>query len=198
MFRKILILFKIGRRIARSDALDIISKIHKPPFFIKLLFKLFSISFSKEKKNDVKNNTEDQLCRSIEKMGTTFIKLGQFLSTRPDIVGEDLSIKLEKLQDKLPPFETEKAKIIIKKNLGEEQYKKIINLSKPIAAASIAQVHKAKINDNGTIKDVAIKILRPDIEKFFNEELDALMLFAYIVENTFSKAKRLEFFFCFN
>ena len=50
MFRKILILFKIGRRIARSDALDIISKIHKPPFLIKLLFKLFSISFSKEKK----------------------------------------------------------------------------------------------------------------------------------------------------
>ena len=79
MFRKILILFKIGRRIARSDALDIISKIHKPPFFIKLLFKLFSISFSKEKKNDVKNNTEDQLCRSIEKMGTTFIKLFSFI-----------------------------------------------------------------------------------------------------------------------
>ena len=192
MFRKILILFKIGRRIARSDALDIISKIHKPPFLIKLLFKLFSISFSKEKKNVVKNNTEDQLCRSIEKMGTTFIKLGQFLSTRPDIVGEDLSTKLEKLQDKLPPFETKKAKIIIKKNLGEEQYKKIINLSEPIAAASIAQVHKAKINDNGTIKDVAIKILRPDIKKIFNDEIDSLMLFAYFVENIIKKTKRLK------
>ena len=54
-------------------------------------------------------------------------------------------------------------------------FNSIINFSEPIAAASIAQVHKAQINDNGTIKDVAIKILRPDIKKF-NEEIDALML----------------------
>ena len=173
MIKKLFILFKIARKLALSDALKIVSKFHKPPLIIKIFLSVFSISFSKNNYQSNKLTDEEKLCSSIQGMGTTFIKLGQFLSTRPDIVGEDLSIKLEKLQDKLPPFETEKAKIIIKKNLGEEQYKKIINLSKPIAAASIAQVHKAKINDNGTIKDVAIKILRPDIKKIFNDEIDS-------------------------
>ena len=57
-----------------------------------------------------------------------------------------------------------------------------LKLSEPIAAASIAQVHIAKIKNENKDKEVAIKILRPDIEKLFNEELDALMLFAYIIE----------------
>ena len=97
-------------------------------------------------------------------MGTTFIKLGQFLATRPDIIGEELSTKLEKLQDRVPPFSINQAKEIIKNDLGNDAYNSIIDLSEPVAAASIAQVHKAKINDNGTIKDVAIKIIRPDIK----------------------------------
>ena len=81
---------------------------------------------------------------------------------------------------------------IIKKEIGENQFKNIYEISEPIAAASIAQVHIAKINYENENKEVAIKILRPDIEKLFNEELDALMLFAYLVENIFSKAKRLK------
>ena len=60
-------------------------------------------------------------------MGTTFIKLGQFLATRPDIIGNELSKQLEKLQDKLPPFSTDEAKNIIKKNLGEDIFNSIIN-----------------------------------------------------------------------
>ena len=83
-------------------------------------------------------------------------------------------------------------KKIIKKEIGDNQFKNIYEISEPIAAASIAQVHVAKIRNENQDKEVAIKILRPDIEKLFNEELDALMLFAYIVENTFSKAKRLK------
>jgi ubiquinone biosynthesis protein len=134
----------------------------------------------------------EKLCEALEGMGTTFIKLGQFLATRPDIIGEETAKNLEKLQDKLPAFDTFQAKKIIKKEIGETQYNNIIELSDPIAAASIAQVHVAKIKDENENKDVAIKILRPDIEKLFNEELDALMLFAYIVENTFTKAKRLK------
>ena len=122
-------------------------------------------------------------------MGTTFIKLGQFLATRPDIIGEKLSIHLETLQDKLPPFELFKAKERIKKDLGNENYNSIINLSEPIAAASIAQVHKAQIKENGIIKDVAIKILRPDIKKIFNEEIDAIMLFAFLVESLIKKTR---------
>ena len=71
-------------------------------------------------------------------------------------------------------------------------FNSIIDLSEPVAAASIAQVHKAKINDNGTIKDVAIKILRPNIKKIFNEEIDAMMLFSFITESFVKKTKRLK------
>ena len=96
-------------------------------------------------------------------MGTTFIKLGQFLATRPDIIGNEIAKKLEKLQDKLPAFGTEKAKNIIKKEIGTESFKNILSLSEPIAAASIAQVHFAKIKIDNKEKELAIKILRPNI-----------------------------------
>ena len=125
-------------------------------------------------------------------MGTTFIKLSQFLATRPDIIGEELAKNLEKLQDKVPAFKLYDAKKIIKKEIGENFYRDIIEISEPIAAASIAQVHLAKIKIDNKYQQVAIKILRPEIEKQFNEELDALMLFAYIVENTLPKSKRLK------
>ena len=191
MFKKLFILFKIARKLALSDALKVISKQHQLPFIIKILLNLFSISFSKNNYQTNKLTEEEKLCSSIQEMGTTFIKLGQFLSTRPDIIGEDLSLHLEKLQDRLPPFSTHEAKEIIKKNLGNEIFDSLINFGEPIAAASIAQVHKAQINDNGTIKDVAIKILRPNIKKTFNDEIDALMLLAYLIESLIGKTKRL-------
>jgi len=118
--------------------------------------------------------------------------LGQFLATRPDIIGEALADDLVKLQDRLPAFELHDAKKILKKEIGENLYSNIQDISEPIAAASIAQVHLAKIEIENQTRSVAIKILRPEIEKKFNEELDALMLFAYIIENTFSKTKRLK------
>ena len=191
MIKKIIILFKLARKIALSDALNVISKIQKPPFIINFFFSIFSFSF---KKDDQFQNLSDEekLCASIQNMGTTFIKLGQFLATRPDIIGENLSNQLEKLQDKLPPFSLQKTNLIIKKNLGEDLYSSIINISEPVAAASIAQVHKAQINDQGTLKDVAIKVLRPDIKKIFNEEIDALLILAYLVESLIKKTKRLK------
>ena len=175
MIKKIFTLFKLARKIAKSDIPNIVSKFQELPLIIKLLFKILSFSFTKRKIEESKDEGE-RLSISLESMGTTFIKLGQFLATRPDIIGEDLSKNLENLQDKLPPFSLIKAKEIIKKDLGEDMYNSIINLSEPVAAASIAQVHKAQINDNGVIKDVAIKILRPNIKKIFNEQIDALML----------------------
>ena len=191
MIKKIIILFKLARKIALSDAINVISKIQKPPFIINFFFSIFSFSF---KKDDQFQNLSDEekLCASIQSMGTTFIKLGQFLATRPDIIGENLSNQLEKLQDKLPPFSLQKTNLIIKKNLGEDLYNSIINISEPVAAASIAQVHKAQINDQGILKDVAIKVLRPDIKKIFNEEIDALLILAYLVESLIKKTKRLK------
>ena len=172
MIKKLITLFRLGRKVAKSDILNIASKFKKPPLAITILFQLLSFSFSKSEQKDLNKDEGERLSNSLESMGTTFIKLGQFLATRPDIIGEELSVKLENLQDRLPPFSINQAKEIIKEDLGEETYNSIINLSEPVAAASIAQVHKAQINDNGTIKDVAIKILRPNIKKIFNEEID--------------------------
>ena len=191
MIKKIVTLFKIARTLALSDALDVIYKIHQPPLSLKIFFKLFSIKFSKKNNETLNLSDEERLCNSIQNMGTSFIKLGQFLSTRPDIIGEKLSNKLEKLQDRVPEFPLSEAKEILKKNIGEQNYNLVLNISEPVAAASIAQVHKAQIDDNGTIKDVAIKILRPNIKKIFNEQIDALMLFAYFIESTIKSTRRL-------
>ena len=192
MIKKIFILFRLARKLAKSDALKIVSKIHEPPLIIKIFFGIFSISLFGKNNQNLNLSNEERLCNSIQDMGTTFIKLGQFLSTRPDIIGEELSKQFEKLQDKLPPFSTFEARKMIKKDLGKEIYNSIINFTEPIAAASVAQVHKAQINDDKIIKDVAIKILRPNIKKIFNEEIDALMLLAYFVESIIEKTKRLK------
>jgi ubiquinone biosynthesis protein len=192
MIKRLITLFKLGRKVAKSDILEITSKFQEPPFPVKFLFKILSFSFSTKKHLDMHKDEGERLSNSLESMGTTFIKLGQFLATRPDIIGEELSKKLEHLQDKLPPFSLIQAKEIIKKDLGLDTYNSIIDLSEPVAAASIAQVHKAQINDNGVIKDVAIKILRPNIKKIFNEEIDAIMLFAFLIESIIKKTKRLK------
>ena len=192
MVKKIITLFKLGRKIAKSDILNIVSKFQEPPLIIRILFKILSFSIISQKKVEVSQDEGERLSNSLESMGTTFIKLGQFLATRPDIIGEELSKKLENLQDKLPPFSLRQAQEIIKNDLGEDTYNSIINLSEPVAAASIAQVHKAQINDNKIIKDVAIKILRPDIKRIFNEEIDAMMLFAFLIESFIKKTKRLK------
>ena len=191
MFKKLIVLFKIGRKLSTSGAISSIYEIYKPPFAIKILF--FVIGFSLDKKKIKDNSSPGQkLCKALQEMGTTFIKLGQFLSTRPDIIGDNVAKELERLQDKLPPFNIIEAKKILKSELGEKNFNQIENLSEPIAAASIAQVHFARINDDKQNKEVAIKILRPNIEKIFNDELDALMLLAYLIQFFLKKTKRLK------
>ena len=191
MIKRLVQLIKIARKLASSGALDTINQLYKLPLILKIFFDLISIGSQKKVLSHSKSSGE-KLCDALEGMGTTFIKLGQFLATRPDIIGNELANDLEKLQDKLPPFNFEEAKKILKKELGNDQFNKILDISKPIAAASIAQVHLAKIKIDNKEQEVAIKILRPNIEKIFNDELDALMLFAYIVENTLKKTRRLK------
>ena len=191
MLKRVFKLFQIARKLSTSGAIDTINQVHQIPLPINLFFSLISVG-STNNQYDNKKNPGEKLCLALQGMGTTFIKLGQFLATRPDIIGEDMARDLEKLQDKVPAFDLYEAKKVIKKEIGEKQFKNIIEIGEPIAAASIAQVHLAKIKNENQEKQVAIKILRPEIEKLFNEELDALMLFAYVVENTVSKAKRLK------
>jgi ubiquinone biosynthesis protein len=191
MFKRVFRLFKIARKLSTSGAISTINQVHEVPLPVNLFFNFISIGSEANRLNNQQKPGE-KLCIALQGMGTTFIKLGQFLATRPDIIGEQMARDLEKLQDKVPAFDLFEAKKIIKKEIGEKQFNNIIEISEPIAAASIAQVHIAKIKNENHEKQVAVKILRPDIEKLFNEELDALMLFAYIIENTISKAKRLK------
>ncbi len=192
MIKNIFILFKIGRVLSKSNTLSYFDKIYKIPFFLKIIIKIFGFSILKPKYT---NNVPvgERLSSALKELGPTFIKLGQFLGTRPDIVGTDLAKELQKLQDTLPPYDLYLAKDAIKEELGEENFKKINKLSNPIAAASIAQVHFAEIIiENNQKKEVAIKVLRPNIEKIFNQELEALMLFASIVETLAPKTQRLK------
>jgi ubiquinone biosynthesis protein len=191
MFKKLFMLFKIGRRLSTSGAISSIYEIYQPPISVKILFFIIGFNLQNDEKN--KNLSPGlNLCNALQEMGTTFIKLGQFLATRPDIIGDEISKELEKLQDKLPPFSLNAAKNILKEELGEKIFSQILNFSEPIAAASIAQVHFANIQHVNESKKVAIKILRPNIEKIFNEELDALMLLAYIIQSLIKKTKRLK------
>ena len=149
MLKRIFKLFEIARKLSTSGAIDTINEIHKIPTSLNLFFNLISIgSTSRSIENQKKPG--EKLCDALQSMGTTFIKLGQFLATRPDIIGEDLAKNLEKLQDKVPAFDLYDAKKIIKKEIGEKYFQEISQISDPIAAASIAQVHLAKIKIENT------------------------------------------------
>ena len=191
MFKKIYNLFKILRKLSVSGTIEILDQLKPIPISLKFIFYVFSLGSNKKILN-LNKTPGEKLCQSLEDMGTTFIKLGQFLATRPDIIGEKIAKDLEKLQDKLPAFGTEEAKTIIAKEIGPKSFKNILSVSDPIAAASIAQVHFAKIKIDGQEKDLAIKILRPNIHKLVNEELDALMFLAFLVENVVKSTKRLK------
>jgi ubiquinone biosynthesis protein len=109
---------------------------------------------------------------ALEELGPTFIKFGQVLSSRRDLISDDLYFELCKLQDNVPPFDGELAKEIVEKEL-ERPIKSVFSsfTAKPVAGASIAQVHKAKLKD-GT--HVAVKIQRPDIKKVMDMDLAIL------------------------
>ena len=191
MLKKIYNLFKILRKLSISGAVETLEEYKPLPKSLRIIFYIFSFGAQKKIRQSQKTSGE-KLCQSLEDMGTTFIKLGQFLATRPDIIGEEIAKKLEKLQDRLPAFGTHEAKIILEREIGSKSYKDILFLSEPIAAASIAQVHFAKLKTKEGEKEIAIKILRPNIYSLVNEELDALMFLAFIVESIFKKTKRLK------
>jgi ubiquinone biosynthesis protein len=127
--------------------------------------------------------------RALTALGPAYIKFGQILSTRPDVVGEELAVQLRVLQDKLPPFPLEEARAEIERELGLPVDDLFAWLSEPIAAASIAQVHKARIA--GTDEEVAVKILRPGIERAFRKDIDAFYFAARAIEILSPASRRL-------
>lgn len=127
--------------------------------------------------------------RALTALGPAYIKFGQILSTRPDVVGDELAVQLRVLQDKLPPFSIEEAKAEVERELGFPVDQLFDAFSEPVAAASIAQVHRAKLAETGD--DVAVKVLRPNIEKAFRKDVDAFYLAARMVELFSPGSRRL-------
>lgn len=127
--------------------------------------------------------------RALTALGPAYIKFGQVLSTRPDVVGEELAVQLRVLQDKLPPFATDVARAEVEKELGQPIDHMFSEFSDAIAAASIAQVHKARLKSTG--EDVAVKVLRPGVERAFQKDVDAFYLAANIVDFFAPAARRL-------
>ena len=130
------------------------------------------------------------LVRALTALGPAYIKFGQIFSTRPDVVGDELAIQLRVLQDKLPPFSLSEAKRTIERELGIRCDETFASLSEPIAAASLAQVHKAVVRDTG--ETVAVKVLRPGIEKAFQKDIDAFYAAASIVDRLSPSSRRLK------
>ncbi len=129
------------------------------------------------------------ITRALTALGPAYIKFGQVLSTRPDIVGDELALQLKYLQDKLPPFPTAEAKAIVAEELGRPVADIFSAFSEPVAAASIAQVHRASRVDTGA--EVAVKVLRPGILRAFRRDIDAFYFAARTIEAISPASRRL-------
>lgn len=127
--------------------------------------------------------------RALTALGPAYIKFGQILSTRPDVVGSEISDQLKVLQDRLPPFSVAQAKQIFLSETGHDPDDVFDEFSDPVAAASIAQVHRASLKSTG--ETVAVKILRPKIERAFKTDIDAFYFAASMIEMLSPMSRRL-------
>jgi ubiquinone biosynthesis protein len=133
-----------------------------------------------------------KLSDALTSLGPSYIKLGQFLATRDDIIGRELARDLSTLQDRLPPFSQSEAKQAVEEALGASVDRLFEEFGPAVAAASIAQVHKAKVpTPSGELKPVAVKVLRPGIEQRFQADLDSYFFAARMIERFHQPSRRL-------
>lgn len=167
--RNLLRLLAIARILARHDALFLLESLRVAPpvvWFAKLI-----------SRRHEPGRPGERLARALHEAGPSFIKLGQAMSTRSDLLGEAVAADLSRLQDKVPPFPGGEARAIIEEEFGRPiaaLYRHFDDM--PIAAASIAQVHFATDTSG---REVAVKVLRPGIEGAFDRDVD---LFAWVAE----------------
>ncbi|GLK79544.1 putative protein kinase UbiB [Methylopila turkensis] len=132
------------------------------------------------------------LARALQRLGPSYVKLGQFLATRPDVVGIQTARDLERLQDQVDPFPQELAEAAIAEALGAPLSSRFTHLGPPVAAASIAQVHRATVSDAFGERVVAVKVLRPGVTHRFGRDLQAFFRIARLIERFAPKTRRLK------
>jgi ubiquinone biosynthesis protein len=132
-----------------------------------------------------------RLSRALTRLGPAYLKLGQFLATRPDVVGVVLARDLESLQDRLPPFAQDEAESVIATSLERPISQAFTSLGPAVAAASIAQVHRGEVTYAGGRRAVAVKVLRPDVASRFRRDLTDFFFVARQAEIYSAEARRL-------
>lgn len=133
----------------------------------------------------------ERISRAMNKLGPSYVKLGQFLATRPDIVGRDIAADLELLQDKLDFFPKVEAEKAIENSLGRSVSDLYEGFEAPIAAASMAQVHPAYVIKNGQPHKVAVKVIRPGVRQRFARDLASFFMVARMQEYYVPATRRL-------
>ena len=138
---------------------------------------------------------DTRLSTALTRLGPSYVKLGQFLATRPDVVDAAFAADLERLQDQMPPFPQSEAEAAVAASFGKPLKAVFSSFGPPVAAASIAQVHRATVetqveNQVGP-RNVAVKVLRPGVEKRFHADLGAFTFAAQHAENLSAEARRL-------
>jgi len=140
--------------------------------------------------NQSEENRAARLRIALEDLGPIFVKFGQMLSTRRDLLPDDIANELAKLQDQVPPFSFSIAKNILEKAYRKPLKQQFIDFQEtPVASASVAQVHFAKLY---TGQEVAVKILRPNIKKQIERDIKLLAWLAYILESLWNDGRRLK------
>ena len=185
-------LTRAGAVIAWSGARVLPDEIRLPPPLA--LFGRLTAPLRKEKANGSADETanEARLSTALTSLGPSYIKLGQFLATRDDIIGRELAADLATLQDRLTPFSQDEAQKAVEEALEAPIGKLFVEFGPPVAAASIAQVHKAAVREpDGALKPVAVKVLRPGIEQRFNRDLDSYFFAARMIERLHPPSRRL-------
>ena len=132
-----------------------------------------------------------RLSRALTRLGPAYLKLGQFLATRPDVVGVTMARDLESLQDRLPPFSQVEAEAVIATSLERPVAQAFASFGHSVAAASIAQVHRGEVENDGVRHQVAVKVLRPHVAARFRRDLGDFFFVANKAEMYSSEARRL-------
>jgi len=178
-------LFIINLTLARFGLDEIILSIR---LFAPLRFLIYLNPYNWFRDNSVSQAVRLRLC--IESLGPIFIKFGQLLATRRDLLNDELIDELEKLLDRVPPFPVEQARSIIEKELNQPIDRAFLSFDENVlASASIAQVHNAVLN-NG--REVIVKIVRPNIEKAIRKDIALLMMLARLADRYWAHAKRIK------
>ncbi len=177
-------LLHAGFVLARYDALIPADQLKLAPWPARALLKLAKLGRTESLTGGEHNN----LTSALTRLGPSYIKLGQFLATRPDIIGAKRAFELKILQDRLPAFADAEARAIVERELGKPIAELFTNFGPAIAAASIAQVHKAVTLEG---KTVAVKILRPNVEIRFGNDIESFAFAARMAERLSKEGKRL-------